>query len=98
MAAARVIPIDTWRTPHRADFCPCPFHDLDAIARRFPLLLRSMKWAAILCDTEARASIRDFKHGHGSGEAVSHFGGPLEVIRAGIRCRTVVRKIWKGEL
>lgn len=77
--------------------CECSFHDLDAIKRRFPLLIRAVKWAGILCDTEATAAIRDYKHGlKWSSEAVCNMGGTDEAIKAGIRCRKVTRMIAQG--
>ena len=57
------------------------------IERRYPLLIASMQWAAILTTTEATDCIRALKERRGSGEAVSHFGGPVEVFRAALRCR-----------
>lgn len=57
------------------------------IERRYPLLIASMKWAAILTTTEAADCIRALQENRGSGEAVSHFGGPREVFKAALRCR-----------
>lgn len=59
-------------------------------ARRYPRLLRAMRWAACLADLEAQSAIIMHRAGHDcAGEAVNHFGGCLKVIRAGIRCRNV---------
>lgn len=76
--------------------CPCDFHDLDLLERRFPRLIFAMKQAAILSTGEATCAIRDFKHGWPSGEAVDHFGGPARVIQAALRWRTFARKIRAG--
>ena len=62
----------------------------DECAKRYPRLLRAMKWAACLSETEASATLRDLRNGnarYGGGEAVSHFGGPLAVLQAAKRCR-----------
>jgi len=77
---------------------------IDFLAARYPRLLRAMKWAAILCDTEAGAALRDYvlaRDGiydrdllrYGGGEAVCHFGGPVAVIEAAIRSRAVTRRL-----
>lgn len=68
----------------------------DFLARRFPRLLNAMKGAAILCNSEATAALRDYVFArdgvlcrdlirYGGGEAVCHFGGPLAVIQAARR-------------
>lgn len=59
----------------------------EEIEKRYPRLIRAMQWAAILSVTEARECIQAIQERRGSGEAVSHFGGPLAVLEAGIRCR-----------
>ena len=77
---------------------------MDYLRARFPRLTRAMKWAAILCDTEAGAALRDYvlaRDGiydrdllrYGGGEAVCHFGGPVAVIAAAIRWRAIVRRL-----
>jgi len=59
-------------------------------ARRFPRLLRAMRWASILSSTEAQSCIIMHMAGHEwAGEAVNHAGGCKHVIRHGIRCRHV---------
>ena len=75
--------------------CDCRFHDLNAIERRYPRLLRAMRWATILSISEATCCIRDLKHGWMGGEAVHHFGGPKTVIHAAIRCRRSVNELIK---
>lgn len=76
---------------------------MDEMAERYPRLIRAMKWAAILTHYEAAATLRDIRYvgmgklrpdylRHGGGEAVSHFGGPAEVIKAAIRARHVTRR------
>ena len=80
--------------------CPCRFHDLDEIGRRFPLLLRAMRWVAILSHSEAQCAIRDYKHGWCSGEAVSHFAGamtpaaPVYLIKRAIEARHAARFVY----
>lgn len=63
------------------------------LATRYPRLLKSIKWAAILCDGEALGCLAGHLAGWGGGEAVQHFGGTTAVIRAGIRCRHYVRTL-----
>jgi len=71
-----------------------------------PLLTRAMQWVAILSTGEAKAAIRDYRHARdgiydrslmrtGGGEAVVHFGGPLAVIRAAIRARHAVARLYR---
>jgi hypothetical protein len=59
----------------------------EEIERRYPVLISAMKWAAILSTTEAVDCIRAIQEHRGSGEAVSHFGGPTRVFAAALRCR-----------
>lgn len=59
----------------------------EEIEKRYPRLIRAMQWAAILSYYEALDCIRAIQEKRGSGEAVSHFGGPVAVFRAAIRCR-----------
>ncbi len=61
------------------------------IEHRYPLLLRAMRWAAILSATEAADCVRALQERKLSGEAADHFGGPLAVLAAAIRCRGMVR-------
>jgi hypothetical protein len=64
-------------------------HDL---SKRYPRLLRAMKWVAVLSDGEALACLRDYKAGLAySGEAVNHFGGTKKVIERAIACREPAR-------
>jgi hypothetical protein len=67
-----------------------PYHEIE---RRYPLLIDAMKWAAILSTTEAADCIKALQEQRGSGEAVSHFGGPVQVFQAAMRCRR-----WAGQL
>ena len=71
---------------------------IEFLLKRFPRLVRRMKWAAILCATEAGAALRDYLMGrddsrfadlrrYGGGEAVCHFGGPARVIERAIAVR-----------
>lgn len=70
--------------------------DYEEIERRYPLLIDAMKWAAILCTTEAVDCIRAIKEHRGSGEAVSNFGGPQAVFNGAMRCRRWARDLRKG--
>lgn len=67
----------------------------DQCVARYPLLVRSMKFAAVLCSGEAGCALRDWRDGFRqpwSGcEAVAHFGGPRAVIESAIRVRAIVR-------
>jgi hypothetical protein len=69
--------------------------EYEKIIGRYPLLMRAMQWAAILSLYEAADCIRAIRERRGSGEAVSHFGGPVEVLKAALRCRCHVRQIQK---
>ena len=64
----------------------------EEIERRYPLLIAAMKWAAILCTTEAADCIRAIQEHRGSGEAVQHFGGPVAVFQGAMRCRKWARE------
>jgi hypothetical protein len=67
---------------------------LDDIARRYPLLIRAMRWAAILTDGEAVSAIHLHQMGDRyAGEAVNHFGGIPAVFETALRCRHFVRTI-----
>jgi hypothetical protein len=64
------------------------------LAKRYPRLLRAMKWVAVLSDGEAESCLRDYKAGLAySGEAVNHFGGTRAVIERAIACREPARNI-----
>lgn len=67
------------------------------IERRYPLLIASMQWAAILTTTEALDCIRALKERRGSGEAVSHFGGPVAVLQSALRCRQWAYKVVRSK-
>lgn len=61
------------------------------IRRRYPRLIRSMRGAGLLTDTEAVSAVTEYKvfgvlNDFGS-EAVVHLGGQLAAIRLGIRSR-----------
>lgn len=66
---------------------------------RYPLLLRSMRWVAILSSTEASCCLRDWARGSRCGgcEAVMHYGGPQAVIESAIRARHNVRTLYSAE-
>jgi hypothetical protein len=66
----------------------------EEIAKRYPHTIQVMKFAAILCTTEAVHAIRDYKRGDDySGEAVNHFGGIREVIRCGYNSRHAIKRL-----
>jgi hypothetical protein len=66
-------------------------------AARYPLLVRAMKWVAILTDGEAACAIRDYRDGYQGpefgSEAVCHYGGPRAVIEAAWRGRHWVSEV-----
>jgi hypothetical protein len=77
--------------------------DFAACGKRWPRLIRCMQWVAILSQSEAACGIRDYRTGRdnprirdllysGGGEAVSHFGGPREVIQRAILYRNILRR------
>lgn len=68
--------------------------DLETIRARFPRLIRSMRWAAILTESESVGAI--YMHQLGdkwAGEAVNHFGGVGAVLCAAMHARHYVRTI-----
>ena len=65
----------------------------EEIQRRYPLLIAAMKWAAILSTTEAVDCIRAIRERRGSGEAVSHFGGPVAVFKGAMRCKKWAKQL-----
>jgi hypothetical protein len=64
----------------------------EQIEKRYPALLRAMRWAAVLSCTESADCIRALQERRLSGEAVNHFGGPLAVLDAAIRCRHLAHR------
>lgn len=59
---------------------------------RYPLVIRAMKFVALLTNGEATACIEAIKRGdEWSSEAVDHFGGTRAVLEAAWRRRHVVR-------
>jgi hypothetical protein len=68
----------------------------EEIERRYPLLIESMKWAAILSTTEAADCIRALQEHRGSGEAVDHFGGPRAVLAGALRCRRYAYQVHRS--
>lgn len=77
---------------------PVESHTYEEIERRYPVLISAMKWAAILCTTEAVDCIKALQEHRGSGEAVSHFGGPRAVLAAALRCRKFAYQVRKEQL
>ena len=66
--------------------------------RRYPNLLRNMKWVAILNDGEAVAGLRAYCRGDAYAcEAIAHFGGPAAVIERAVAMRTVLRDLFRRE-
>ena len=69
--------------------------DHDEAARRYPRLIRAMRWVACLNSTEAQSAIIMHRAGHEfAGEAVNHFGGCRAVIRRAFRCRHASRRAY----
>jgi hypothetical protein len=69
----------------------------DEMRQRYPRLVRAMRYAGLLTETEAIGALVDYKvfgirEGFGS-EAVAHLGGPLAAIRHGVRCRHLVKRL-----
>lgn len=71
-----------------------PSHD--EMEHAYPLLVRALRWGAILTPGEASSALV----GHvvngpfsAASEAVAHIGGSASAIRQAIRCRHVVRKL-----
>jgi urease gamma subunit len=78
----------------------------EQLTERYPMLLRSMRWVAILNQSEAVSALeqyigaRDGKYdkelmSHGGCEAVAHYGGPLHLIQDAISNRHIVYRIWR---
>lgn len=70
---------------------------LEECLEKYPRLVRVMQAVAILSSYEATASLRDYFRrevygGIFAGEAVSHFGGTLEVIKRAITRRHSYKK------
>ncbi len=70
-----------------------PAMPYEQIQTRYTALLRAMKFAALLTTTEALDCVRALQERRLSGEAVNHFGGPLAVLGASIRCRHISRNL-----
>jgi hypothetical protein len=75
-----------------------PYRTWEQMLARYPRLVRAMQWVAILSSGEAACALRDYagaRNGQlpadltrwGGGEAVAHFGGPLQVIQRAIKTR-----------
>lgn len=68
---------------------------LEDVARRWPRLLRAMRWAGPLTEPEAACAVLCYK-GFGlidsGSEALSHLGRNLQAIRGGINGRHRARK------
>ncbi|MDZ7840852.1 MAG: hypothetical protein U5R46_08550 [Gammaproteobacteria bacterium] len=63
----------------------------DEVQKRYPRLIRTMRRAGLLTESEAIGALVDYKFfgirdGFGS-EAVAHLGGPLAAIRSGVHSR-----------
>lgn len=76
--------------------------DTDALARRYPNLIRAMCWTACLSTGEAACALRDWRqHRAGlldesqtmGGEAVAHFGGTRRVLTQAVKHRRWVRTV-----
>lgn len=69
--------------------------DPETIARRFPRLIRALRWTGCLTTQEAVGAIRAHMRGdRWSGEAVNHYGGvPVLLARATrAEVRSLVRR------
>lgn len=69
----------------------------EELGRKYPRLVRAMRWGACLTTDEAQTTLRDIRYvklgalplgyaTNGGGEAVFHFGGPLAVLQHAVRC------------
>lgn len=73
------------------------YPDQEEIERRFPLLLRALRWGALLTPGKAIGAILgqsiqgNFSM---SSEAVAHIGGSAAAIRQACRCRHVTRDLY----
>jgi hypothetical protein len=68
----------------------------DKIFKRYPRLIRSMQWVAILSVPEAVSCIENWKNGFDfSGEAVNHYGGNKKVLYMAFHLRHLVPNINK---
>lgn len=64
------------------------------IERRYPRLIRAMRWAACLTPGEAVCAIYLYQMGDDySSEAVNHYGGNRAVIRDAFHGRATVRAL-----
>lgn len=80
--------------PARTAPMRCYPMDYQTIARRYPHLLRAMKWAGCLSSFETVSAIYAWQCGHHTaGEGVSHAGGTAVLIRDAVRWRHHVRRI-----
>jgi hypothetical protein len=69
----------------------------EQVERRWPRLLRAMRWAACLATTEATSCLVMHHAGHEyAGEAVNHYGGCVAVIRGAVRCRHAARRTYRA--
>lgn len=70
-----------------------PYRTREFVAKRYPNLIKSCKWVATLCDSEAVAGIADYLNGWpGSSEAVNHYGGTKTLIQYAIGQRPATRR------
>lgn len=63
----------------------------DEVQKQYPRLIRAMRQAGLLTESEAIGALVDYKFfgirdGFGS-EAIAHLGGPLAAIQCGVRSR-----------
>lgn len=72
---------------------------MEDVERRYPRLIRSMRWAGILTIGEAVNAVYGYRvmgDPFGGAEAVAHMGGALVAVRAGIRARHAARRVsWR---
>jgi hypothetical protein len=93
LRAAALAALCSSRMPERQ-----PYRTWEQMLARYPRLIRAMQWVACLSASEAACGLRDYagaRNGqlpadllrYGGGEAVAHFGGPLQVIQRAIKAR-----------
>lgn len=69
------------------------------VERRYPLLLRALRWGAILTQGEAVGAVQGYliNGNHAGSEAVAHIGGAVAAIRQAWRCRHATRELHARE-
>lgn len=66
----------------------------EELAKRYPRIIRTARWAACLTSGEAVGALEAIKRGDNwAGEAVNHFGGAAKVLQQAAFCRHYVRRL-----